>query len=521
MNIFAGKKTRISWLLALLLLCLPAASYAQQENPPGQTQPSPTQPETPSQPEDQTQTQTPAGEADQPSQEPGEGGTESVNNGIQPSTPPGEVPNSEENVVPVPLPLNLDASSLRFSSETEHRNYLRGGVNLGASYDDNILAQPTHPVGSATYSVMPNLMLDQARSRLFWALQYAGGFVVNQRFSAYNQGSHDVGIDLRYRVSPHVNFHLRDHYTLTSNFSDQLQAGSGLTSSPGTGPVQQPNQSIVTPLAKTARELGTAEMTWQFSAGDMVGGSATFYDSRFKDVPQNVTSLVNTQSEEGDGFYSHRITTRNWAGVAYKFQRLTFNPTTETDETQSFLLFDTIYLKPRMALSLFAGPEYSTLNTEMVSTLVTLPLVQVTSDPITTHHWYGAGGVSFNWQGARTSAQLSAVRKVSDGGGLLSAVEYSGGAASLRRQFTPSTAIEVGAIYSQNHALDPSAANGDLNSASGSLALEQRLGRSFSANLGYARDYLQSQGGVTLPGQVNHNRGWVTLSYHFDRPLGR
>jgi hypothetical protein len=518
---------RAGWLVLALVFWLPTLAGAQNSDerpaPPTQAQPQ-GESQNQSQAQDQTQDQgqmPPANGEAQPGQESGLGATENVYTGIQPSTPPTEVPQTETAPVPVPLPLNLDASSLKFSSEVEHRNYLRGGVSVGAAYDDNVLAQPVNPVGSATYSVLPYLSLDQARSRMFWALQYSGGFIVNQRFSAYNQGSHDVGIDLRYRVSPHVNFHVRDHYTLSTSFFDQLQTGPGTPSSPGAGPIQQPNQSIVTPLAKTARDLGTAEMTWQFSAGDMVGGSTTFYDSRYKDVPQNVTSLVNTQSEEGDAFYTHRLTPRNWTGIAYTFQRLTFNPATETADTHSILLFHTFYLQPRMALSLFAGPEYSTLDSQTISTKVTLPLVSVTADPTTTHHWYGAGGVGFTWQGRRNSAQLTAVRKVSDGGGILSAVTYTGGNAGLRRQLTPSTAVELGVIYSQNRALGTAAGNENLTAASGSLTLEQRLGRSFAATLGYARDYLKASSGAVLPGQVNHNRGWITLSYHFDRPLGR
>ena len=459
-----------------------------------------------------------------PGADSGQNATSEPSLGLASENPPAESTAGESSSrVPVPLPLSLDADSMRFSNEVQERNYLRGGVSLGATYDDNLLSGTSNRVGSAGYSILPNILFDQARSRLSWTLGYAGGFVANQRYSAYNQASHDVGLDVRYRVSPHVNFHLRDHYTITSNFFEQLQ-GSPITpggGGTGTGTVQQPNPTVITPLAKHNDELGTAEITWQFSAGDMVGASSTFYDSRFRDIPAGAGTLLDTQTEEGDGFYTHRFSDRNWTGVAYKFQRLTFNPATETVDTHSLFLFHTIYLKPRMAISVFAGPEYSTLNTQIISTVVTLPYVSITSVPTKEYRLSGAGGVSFSWQGQRTSASVSAARKVSDGGGLLSAVQLTGGTAEIRRQLTRTAAVSLGAVFGDNRVLDSGSDSGDLKSGSGSISFQQQIGRSFGASLGYARDYENVKFGSTLPENVNHNRGWVTLSYHFDRPLGR
>jgi len=529
-------------LLALLALCLvapaaPAQDQGQNQSPDQNQNQDQGQNQAPSsgQAQDQTQSssqgQNQPGQAPAPGQsptgeptagaEPGQGASGEPSLGLATDNPIELSTTQSASRVPVPLPLSLDADSMQFSSEARPRNYLRGGVSLGATYDDNLLSASSNRVGSASYSVLPNILLDQARSRLSWTLGYAGGFVANQRFSAYNQAAHDVGLDVRYRVSPHVNFHLRNHYSMTTGFFDQLQGSSTTSGGTGTGPVQQPNPTIITPLAKHVDELGTAEITWQFSAGDMVGASTTFYDSRFKDIPAGAGSLLSTQTEEADAFYTHRFSDRNWTGVAYKFQRLTFNPATETADTHSLLLFHTFYIQPRMALSIFAGPEYSTLDTQIISTIVTLPYVGITAVPTREYRLSGAGGVSFSWQGQRTSATLSASRKVSDGGGLLSAVQLTGGTAQLRRQLTRTTVFLLGGTYGDNRLLDSGSGAGDLKSGSGSVAFQQQIGRSFSANVGYARDYQNVKLGSTLPQSVNHNRGWITLSYHFDRPLGR
>ena len=69
------------------------------------------------------------------------------------------------------------------------------------------------------------------------------------------------------------------------------------------------------------------------------------------------------------------------------------------------------------------------------------------------------------------------------------------GTASIRRQLTRSATVELAAIYGDSRALDQASSTfSEIKSASGSLVWVQRMGRSFSATLGYARDYQQQAG---------------------------
>jgi hypothetical protein len=81
--------------------------------------------------------------------------------------------------------------SLALTSE-QTSNTLRGGVNVGAAYDDNALLSPTNGEGNTSFSVYPNIAIEQSRSRVRWNLGYAGGLTVNQRLSSRNQGSHNL-----------------------------------------------------------------------------------------------------------------------------------------------------------------------------------------------------------------------------------------------------------------------------------------------------------------------------------------
>ena len=60
-----------------------------------------------------------------------------------------------------------------------------------------------------------------------------------------------------------MDLRLSDHFLYTTNFFDLLQQNVG---NPGSGALQQPNQSVITPLAKRISNLGTAEMNYRAPA---------------------------------------------------------------------------------------------------------------------------------------------------------------------------------------------------------------------------------------------------------------
>ncbi len=417
---------------------------------------------------------------------------------------------------PVPMPVDTAGASLAFSSEQARTNYLQGGVGLGASYDDNALNSDSNHVGAFSYSVTPHIVWDQSTSRLRWTFDYAAGLIVNQRLSERNQASHALGVDLQYRLSPHVKVGVHDHFSITTGFFDQLQ---GNATTPPVGVLQQPNSSVITPLATRTGNLGMADIIYQFGAGSVIGASGSFYTSRYGTPPQGTATLVDTTTEAADGFYSHRFSPRNWSGVDYRFQRLTFQPGTDGTVTHSLLFFHTIYLQPHMLLSVYAGPEYSELDSHTITTVVVLPRVLIVSLPVSNNQWSVAAGASYGWQGEHTSAQVSAARRVSDGGGLLEAVQLNNVSGALRRQLTRSSTLGFGAGYAQSNALgNSSTAANSLKTASGNVSWERRLGANLGLGLGYAREYQQ---GVTVKNRVDHNRGWVSISYDFSRPIGR
>jgi hypothetical protein len=254
----------------------------------------------------------------------------------------------------------------------------------------------------------------------------------------------------------------------------------------------------------------------------MVGFSGGYYNSSYRDVPTGTTSLLDTTTESASGFYSHRISTRNWVGVRYGFQHLGFQPGGEQANTHSVMYFHTISLKPTMQLSFFAGPEYSEVNSQIVVPEVQLPQVLLVSFPISQKTWSGAGGASYSWQGQHTSINAEFVRRVSDGGGVQGVVFLNSASGGVRRQITRSTALSFSGGYSTNDPLPGSTAGiGLLKTATGSIGVSRRLGAHFGLDLNYTRAYQEPAAGASVALPAYQNRGAVTLSYDFSRPLGR
>ena len=420
---------------------------------------------------------------------------------------------------PVPPPASIAGPSLAFSSDMERANYLRGWISLGTTYDDNVLNTATNPVGGFTFSALPHLALDISTNRLRWTSLYSAGLTVNQRFSSRNQASHRFDMDFEYRLSPHVSLAVTDRFSLTTGFFDQLQTSPELS---GGGILQQPNQTVVTPLAKTIGNNLAGQVSWQFGAGSIVGITGGYYNSSYSDVPPGATSLLDTTRESASGFYSHRISARNWIGVRYGFQHLSIQPGGEQGTTHSLTYFHTIYLKPTMQLSFFAGPEYSEVDSQIVLPDVQPPLGLVVSVPISNRTWSGAGGASYSWQGPHTSITAQFVRRVSDGGGVQGVVFANSVSGGLRWQITRSTTMSLAGGYAASDALIAATSGIDsLKTATGGIGISRRLGAHFGLDLGYSRIHQASAAGATVSLPAKHNRGWVSLSYDFSRPLGR
>jgi hypothetical protein len=447
-----------------------------------------------------------------PAQSPGDDGARTAPaaalSAIAGMQPEGGAEDASTDLPEIPALLGGKGISSAFLSELERSNYLRGGVNVGAAYDDNPLLASSGVVGNTSVSIFPNLRIEQSTSRTRWTLGYAGGLTVNQRFTNQNQGSHNLNFDSQYRLSPHVNLRVAENFSLTTGYFDSGN-GAGVIGSGG------PNASLITPLATQRSSLTTVETNYHFALNDLIGASGSFYDLHFSNPPagtQPTNPLTNSQTASGSAFWLHRFFRGDWGGASYRFDRITFNAGSGETRVHSFLAVNTLSLSKRFTLTGFVGPQYSENQ-------------GVGSQPTQSNDWSVAGGAEGGWQDQRTSASVGYSRTISDGGGMLGAVRLQNVHANFRRELVPGWAAALTASHGTNQSITvpPAGSASSINLTSAGISLERNVGKSVGLRLGYSHDFQEQFFAFAVPTQTldaHRNRFVVTLSYQWAKPLG-
>lgn len=353
-------------------------------------------------------------------------------------------PGSSDDPMKTPPPVSGQSYPTQVTSE-ERSNYLRGGLAFMTAYTDNALGSTggSKPVSDVSYSVGPTLALDETRSRLHFVLTYAPGFTFYQRTSSRNEQDQNVSFTLRYRLSPHVTFSAQDGFLKTSNVLNQqnIALTEGVF-----GGAQQPNFSVIPPVANLLSNSGNVAINYQFAANGMIGASGSFTNLHYPN-PNEVPGLFDSSSQAGSAFYSFRFSKMHYIGATYQYQRLIANPTLGQSETQThaMLLFYTLYAASKFSISFFGGPQYS--DTIAPAEPPLLP------QAATVRQWTPAAGASLNWQGRRSNIALSYSRVISSGSGLIGAVQINGATASFQQQITRFLGASMSGGYTENQVL--------------------------------------------------------------------
>ena len=411
----------------------------------------------------------------------------------------------------IPAMLGGRTGSLAFLSEMDRSNYLRLGLNVGVAYDDNALLSSSDQVGNTAFSVFPNIAISQSSSRMRWSLGYGAGLTVNQRFSNGNQGTHNLNFDSEFRLSPHVNLRVAEEFSLTTGI---FGANAGSDFQPGPGGA---NDTLLTPLANRRSSTTTVEGSYHFALNDVVGASGSFCDLHYSDVSTGPGTLVDARTAKGSAFWLHEIFRRDWGGLSYTFQRMTFDPIGES-RVHTFSVMDTFSVSKTFSVSAFVGPEYSDNHGVVASG----PDAGQVSN---FKKWSIAREVEGNWRNGRTSVTAGYSNRISDGGGVLGAVRLQDVHAAVRRELIPGWAATLGVTHGSNASLTLASFTtaASIKTTSVGVSLERNVGRSLGFQIGYFHDF-QNQSGSSDASQnfdANRNRFSVTLSYQWAKSLGR
>lgn len=409
----------------------------------------------------------------------------------------------------VPATLTADIPDV-VAGEVNRGNRLSAGFSISTVYDDNVLSSRSEHVNDWQYSFAPNIRLEETKKRVRWSLQYQAGVSGYRDLSVGTQSTHALSGSLAFTLSPRVQLRIRQDYTRSSDPFTIVQSPV-----PELGVVNSPNQTIVTSSAIRTLLTSVAEIEYALSPHSSIGVSGTFAKSDYSNLLDTASSLVPSagQTVNGSAYYSLKLSPRSSVGLQYVFENISYANTSGRVQAHSFLVFHTMNLSAHSSVMLYAGPENTrSHNLTLGGGALSVPMPDDSS-------WTPSLGAMYSWIGSRTDFGVSAMRRVSDGGGILNAATLTSGTFSAGRRFTRSWSARSELMLARNESAGLSTLDGTLKSLIATAEIERRLVNNLRLSVGYNRIY---QNGTRAYQEIgNHNRIQLSLQYSLTRPLGK
>ncbi len=409
----------------------------------------------------------------------------------------------------VPVLASGQSPSVTPGMEEEPPNLLAASLSVGANYDDNAVPDISPRQWDVQYSILPKISLQETRSRIAWGLSYGPGLALSQNLLYRNYFSQTFGGDLAWQVSPHGTFSAQQYYLATTN------PFAGFTTTQP-GPAISPNETIYIPNVHQTLILSNAMYSYRSSAQTTMGVGGSFDRQQYDTIPNTgpSTELIHFQIASGDAFIARQLTARNQLGFQYGLQVLRFPQADARTTSHSFLIFDQMNLSSSTTITLYGGPEYS-LTANQVA--LNLGFIVVTI-PVNANQWSAEGGVMYNWTGNRLATAIDFTRRVSDGGGLLGAVELTAGTAQLSYRLNRNWSLTSSISGADDQLLASSSGNNELKTYGAQFGIRRLLWQKLALSWFYQR--LNETGSVNGLILGNRDIAGTTLEYTFSKPLG-
>jgi hypothetical protein len=408
-----------------------------------------------------------------------------------------------------PAPNDLGLVSLQ--GEGVRRNVAVYGLSFATDFDDNA-ASARGSVHNITYSLQPHIGLDLSRPRFDSRFDYFSGFSYSSKhIPGYDTVSQSLGTTLKYRMTKRLALTLRDTFTLTSSPFDSLSANASF---PQFGILDRPNTSIPGTTIPRRMEQAGADIGYRVDARSSIGLGGTYMQLKY-DGTNADPLLAGSQSSTtvaGNAYYSHQLTRRQSVSLRYTFQKIDSLHGQAVTRAHSALPVYDLAFTPALNLSLFAGPQYSDSTQSPASALVS-------SGVLRSKRWSLAGGSSFSWTGRHNGFTASFVRQISDGGGFGGSVRLESVSAQASHRLTRRSSINAFFNFNRNHELLRASS---FDYLSGGAGYSRTLLPNLSLTLSYW--HLEQSGTTSLVplfSEGSHNRAVLSLSYQFEKPLGR
>jgi hypothetical protein len=394
---------------------------------------------------------------------------------------------------------------LNYAGTLSPHNILLLGLNMGSQYNDNVYGNSQQPVGDVDFSIAPSLSLRREGTRLSLGLSYQPTLLIYRNASELDAIYQTLGFDASYRLSSRFSLRARTSASYNNGIFQTSQSEGFL---PGLGSPTSLNQTVYTPTERQLALSSRIDASYQASPRDSVG---LYVGGSILDFYQQVSSsanLQNTQESDAGLLYQHRLSLHTTLGATYQFQDILFEPDSRTVVNSVFLTY-TQQFSPSVTISVFGGPQDSRLNDQISFSLGPL----TAQAPVSFAEWNWALGGTLTKRLDGTAFQLTAQRLVSNGGGLIGAVESTSVGVSARRRLPGRWDASWSGNYANNSSLGSGASAGSYDSVTAGFGLIRSLNERMSLRLGYDYLYQRGTGQAPLSGDINRNLFSIQLSY--------
>jgi hypothetical protein len=404
-----------------------------------------------------------------------------------------------------PAPVSGEAFPTATGLETRS-NYLRAGLTITPGYNGNVMPSAGGTaISDMTYSIWPTLALDYVTPRLHQTLTYAPGITIYEQTSALNDFDQVFSINYIYRLSQHLSINLRDSFNKTSNVFNRSYSLSGtpIVGSP------QPAPGIIAPWASFLSNSGSGEVTYQYGRNRMFGAGGATARLSYLDKAE-AQGLGDSSSYSGSGFYNVRLSDTQYLGVMYQYSIFQTWPPAPQSETQTHTIyfFCSFYPSHRLSLSLSGGPQ------RFRTAMPPFPDAGAWTPAVTT---------SISWQANRASLAASYSRIVTGGGGLTGSFLSNNANTSMRWQASRNWTLQAAGSYGAQKNVDPAffQSSPGGHTVSANISIGRAISQHIRADFAYQRlnQHYEGISPTQLPPDVN--RESISISYQFQRPLGR
>ena len=386
-------------------------------------------------------------------------------------------------------------------------NYLRGGLTSTTAYVNNLYAGSGGvAMAETTVSLLATIAYDASTARKQVSFSYSPGFTFYHPSSTLNEVDNALSLNCGYRLTQHATLSGRDSFQDSSSpFSPGnaggLISGGGNSFTPG----------VIPPFAKRLTNSASAELTLQTAPNVMIGGSGSNMMLHFPN-PAQTSGLYDSNSRGGTFFYNHRVSRPHYLGASYQYMDMLTDPAggipaTQT-QTHNVSGFYTFYATPELSFSVSGGPQHYRTS------LASVPIVA---------SWALSISTSMGWQGTRTSFAANYLQAVTAGGGLVGPYHSRSANGSARWQMARMWTASASAAYAINQSVSTGLLAGGQNghSISETATLERRFGNRLGVALHYDHIHQSYEQIAAIVANPNSDRETISISWEFQRPLGR